>query len=130
MKTRSHSRRNEEINKSQNHLPAASENNNVVQIQKRQRSRRNRLSHIINNDDKYLTNKEKKNDKFEILNEIWIDPSKIGSFRGPRALYIQAKQDGANNITYRDCVNFLRGKQYYTEYRSLRKNFPRNVIKK
>lgn len=75
-----------------------------------------------------IDNDEKNQEIHEKLDELWHDPAKIGSFRGPNALYEQAKKDGLK-VTHKNCRDFLLGKPYYSEYRSLRKNFPRNVIR-
>ena len=52
-----------------------------------------------------------------------------GAFRGPRALYEEAKAQNVANLSLARVRRFLASQPTYTIYRPARRNYPRNHIR-
>ena len=63
----------------------------------------------------------------ERLKEIYHGDS-LGAFRGPGALYRQAKLQGVVGVSLKACKEFLKGEPIYSLYKPARRNYRRNKI--
>ena len=61
------------------------------------------------------------------LKEIYYGDS-IGAFRGPQALYAEAKRQQVDGVTLEACKEFLKGEAAYTLHKPARRHYPRNKI--
>lgn len=64
----------------------------------------------------------------KLLDEVYGDPGKPGSFGGPEKLAREVKKLKKFHVTVKSVKNWLKGKDTYTKHRSARKNFARNQV--
>lgn len=64
----------------------------------------------------------------KILEKIYYDPKGPGSFSGIQSLYRAVKKKGYKKISLKQITNFLHKQPVYSEYRYVKRKFPREKI--